>query len=512
MNDLAHPLVRMAGINKSFGGVKVLDDVTFEIGRGEIVALLGANGAGKSTLMKILTGVYHADDGTTFRNGTEVTITSPRAASRAGISFLPQEVSVIPEMTVAENICLGIMPELGRGPVSNTSAMRSKAREVLAELGFEHVSVDALIGSLPVGEQRIVEIARALSGSAEVLVMDEPTAALSEKDSALLFTVLKRLRDAGASIVYISHYLSEVFEISDRIVVLRDGRLAGAFSTKETTIDVVLSAMLGRNTQKLFEERDDSAGSGPVVFSARGLSWKDKLHDLNMDVRSGEILGIFGLVGSGIEHLGRVIYGVERSRVTGEMAVSGKPYLPTGPIQAKAAGIGFVTAERKTEGILAELSVAQNLAASFWTDYGSRGLASSAQENKHALNWISRLGIVTTGPGQPMRFLSGGNQQKVCVARWLHPSMMFVILEEPTRGVDIGARKDIYKQLAGFADEGMAILVLSSDAEEIAGLSDRAMVIDRGRIVRNWQDAREVDAAALLAATADNPATLEEVR
>jgi ribose transport system ATP-binding protein len=349
-----------------------------------------------------------------------------------------------------------------------------------------------------VAEQRIVEIARALAAEARILVMDEPTAALSERDAERIFAAIARIKARGASVVYISHYLGEVFRIADRIEVLRDGRNAGSFTPARSSIDEVLTAMLGRSAGQLFGGRPPPP-QGAAILSVRSLSWRDRIHDIDLDLRPGEILGVFGLVGSGVEHLGRVLFGAARGRPSGTITLDGAPYLPTSPAAAKAAGLGLVTAERKTDGILADLPVAQNIAAAFWPDHRRGPFASASAERRHAAGWIDRLGIRTQSPDQPVRLLSGGNQQKVCVARWLHPSVRVLILEEPTRGVDMGARRDLYAQLDSMAAQGLALLVLSSDAEEIAGLSHRALVMDRGRIARRFDQGADV--AALIAAT-----------
>ena len=491
----------MTGIGKSFGGVAVLSDVAFRLGEGEVVALLGANGAGKSTLMKVLTGVYARDRGEVVIDGRAADMPDPRAAAALGIRFLPQEISVMPEMTVAENICLPVLARIG--PRVDRRAMAARAAGVLADLGFAGIDPGAPVGRLAVAEQRLVEIARALAGEARILVMDEPTAALSERDAEQIFAALARIRARGTSVVYISHYLREVFRIADRIEVLRDGRNAGSFLPAQSSIDEVLAAMLGRDAGGLFDARPAPPDAAPVL-TLRGLSWRDRLHGIDLDLRPGEILGAFGLVGSGVEHLGRVIFGAAQGRPTGRLTLGGQPYAPTTPAAGKAAGLALVTAERKTDGILADLSVAQNIAAAFWTDLRRGPFASAAAERSHAGGWIDRLGIRTPSPDQPVRLLSGGNQQKVCVARWLHPSVRVLILEEPTRGVDMGARRDLYAQLDAMAARGLALLVLSSDAEEIAGLSHRALVMDRGRIARRFD--RGADVPALMAATAGEAA------
>ncbi|PUB10378.1 sugar ABC transporter ATP-binding protein [Yoonia sediminilitoris] len=477
------PRLQMQNIKKSFGPVQVLNGVSMDVMPGEIVALLGSNGAGKSTLMKILTANYSKNAGDIRVNDQLVDFQTPRDASRVGIRFLPQEISVFPELTIAENIC---MSAESTGPV-NWSDMASRAELVLDDLGFGQLDPQTLVNDLPVAERRIIEIARALEGQADILVMDEPTASLSEQESEQIFIILRRLKERGTSIVYISHYLKEVFEISDRIVVLRDGLNSGEFDPHKAEVSEVVSAMLGKVSGSMFEDRPPLPEQSDVVLSCSGLTQPGVIENVCFELRTGEIMGVFGLIGSGVEVLGRLIFGAEGRPEAGSLMLNGAAYTPISPLKGKQAGIGFVTAERKTDGIMADMSVRENLVAAFQADFGGKMLTSPARENEHTTDWIDRLGIKTAGPEQAIRFLSGGNQQKVCVARWLNPKVKVLILEEPTRGVDVGARKDIYRQLVAFAREGLAILVLSSDVEEIAGLSDRSMVIDRGRIIETFE-------------------------
>lgn len=476
------PRIQMRDIVKSFGSVRVLEGVSLDVMPGEIVALLGSNGAGKSTLMKILTANYMKNSGEIRVNDTVVHFNSPRDAAREGITFLPQEISVFPELSIAENICMNAD---GKGRV-DWSDMARRAQVVLEDLGFGHLGTDTLVADLPVAERRIIEIARALESQAEILVMDEPTASLSEQESEQIFTILRGLKERGTSIVYISHFLKEVFEISDRIVVLRDGLNAGEFDPSTSKVTDVVNAMLGKVAGAMFEDRAPLPSDAPVVFTCKGLTQHNVIDDVSFDLRAGEILGVFGLIGSGVEVLGRLIFGAEGRPAAGEMSLSGKPYQPVSARKGKDAGIGFVTAERKTDGIMADMSVRENLVAAFQHDFGNGPLTSPARETSHTNDWISKLQIKTSGPEQPIRLLSGGNQQKVCVARWLNPAVKMLILEEPTRGVDVGARREIYSHLVDFARGGLAVLVLSSDVEEIAGLSDRSLVIDRGRILAEF--------------------------
>ncbi|MCB1495077.1 MAG: sugar ABC transporter ATP-binding protein [Bauldia sp.] len=499
------PRLEMRGIGKSFGGVAVLSDVELAVAPGEVMALLGSNGAGKSTLVKILTGVYTRDAGTVKVDGEPVVFADPRAAVAAGVRLLPQEISVMGDMTVAENISLADLPtRAGPGfPMVDDRAMNKQSRALLDQLGFASIDVNALVKRLSVAEQRIVEIARALAGQARVLVMDEPTAALTEQEAKLIFRIIQSLKEQQVAVIYISHYLNEVFEISDRIAVLRDGRNAGLFTTAAASRGEVLAAMLGRVADDLY----DFAGGGNAgeeVLTTSGLSVPGKLDTIDMAVRSGEIVGVFGLIGSGIETLGRAVYGALGPATRGTILMTGTAYRPESAGRGKARGIGFVAADRKQEGIIGDLTVRENMVAPFQDRYVQGLFVSRSAETEQAKRWIDLLGIRTRGPEQTMRTLSGGNQQKVCVSRWLVDSVKLLILEEPTRGVDVGARREIYMELRALADRGLAVLVLSSDVEEVAGISDRSLVLDRGRIVGRFD--KGALPAELMAATTNDPA------
>ena len=496
----------MRGIGKSFGGVAVLANVDLTLAPGEVMALLGSNGAGKSTLVKILTGVYARDAGVIRIDGKEVRFPDARAAVAAGVRLLPQETSVMPDMTVAENISLADLP-LKSGPgfrVIDDSATRKRAHGLLEQLGFGAIDPNRLVHTLSVAEQRIVEIARALAGNARVVVMDEPTAALTENEAKLIFRIVRRLKKQLVSVIYISHYLNEVFEISDRIAVLRDGSNAGLFETASASRGAVLTAMLGRVARDLYDIDRAQGGPGDEALAVDRFTISGRLSDVSFSIRDGEIVGVFGLVGSGVEALGRALYGALGSKIGGAARISGTPYRPRSPGAAKAAGIGFVAADRKKEGIIGELTLRENLVAPFQERFINGLFVSKAAETRQARHWIEALGIRGRGPEQIMRTLSGGNQQKVCVARWLVEGVSLLILEEPTRGVDVGARREIYVELRALADRGLAILVLSSDAEEIAGIADRSIVLDRGRICGRFE--RGASAAALMAATVADPA------
>jgi ribose transport system ATP-binding protein len=496
----------MRGIGKSFGGVAVLADVDLTVAPGEVMALLGSNGAGKSTLVKILTGVYAREAGVVRIDGEEVRFQDARAAVAAGVRLLPQEISVMPDMTVAENISLADLP-LKPGPgfrVVDDAAMRARARALLEQLGFGAIDPDRLVNRLSVAEQRIVEIARALAGRARIVVMDEPTAALTENEAKLIFRIIRRLKEQSVSVIYISHYLSEVFEISDRIAVLRDGMNAGLFETARASRAAALAAMLGRVAEDMYEIGGSGGAPGGAALAVEGFTIPRRLLDVSFEVRRGEIVGVFGLVGSGVETLGRALYGALGSIASGVVRILGAPYRPRSPEAAKAAGIGFVAADRKREGTIGDLTIRENMVAPFQERYVRGLFVSKAAESRQARHWIDTLAIRARGPEQSLRTLSGGNQQKVCVARWLVDGVSLLILEEPTRGVDVGARREIYLELRRLADRGLAILVLSSDVEEVAGLADRSIVMDRGRICGRFD--KGASPATLMAATVADPA------
>ncbi|MGN6486402.1 MAG: sugar ABC transporter ATP-binding protein [Devosia sp.] len=498
------PRLSMRGIGKSFGGVAVLSGVDLSLEAGEVVALLGSNGAGKSTLVKILTGLYSRDAGVVEIDGEPVLFASPADAIAAGVKLLPQEISVMPDLSVGENIMLGDIPTRP-GPgfrQVDYKAIHLRATELLAQLGFESLDTHQEVKRLSVAEQRIVEIARAIAGQARILIMDEPTAALTEQEAELLFAIIHRLKAQGVSVVYISHYLDEVFAISNRIVVLRDGRNAGDFDTHATSKAEVLSAMLGTTAGDLYPT-EPPPPPGTEVVRVEGFGVRGKLADVGFSVRSGEIVGIFGLVGSGVEVLGRALYGAVHGVKAGSVTLDGRPYRPTDPGRGKQAGIGFVAAERKKEGIIADLTVRENIALPFQSRFTNGLFVSRDAETGHANNWIRDLGIRTRGPEQKLRTLSGGNQQKVCLARWMSEGVKLLILEEPTRGVDIGARREIYAKLRELTGRGYAVIILSSDVEEVAGIADRSLVLDRGRIVQEFP--RGATPAALMAATAATP-------
>lgn len=489
-------LVEMRGISKSFGGAPALQDVDLDLGAGEVLALLGANGAGKSTLVRILCGVYGKDRGSIRLDGKESALSGPEEALGRGVRFLPQEVSVLPDLSVAENILIADLPlrrTLGIALVDR-AAMRKKAGELLSRLGLA-LDPDRHVSLLSAPEQRLVEIARALAGKARIIVMDEPTAALAEPEAQALFRIIARLKEEGIGVIYISHYLDEVFRIADRVAVLRDGRNAGVFVAATATRREVLEAMLGQAMDALYPPVGKLEGDtalavdipndippNDVALAVEDMHVSGSLYGVSFEMRGGEILGIFGLIGSGIAEVGRALYGALGPLPHGRVRVAGRTYAPSHPRRARDLGIGFVAAERQREGIIPDLGVGANISLPFIERFLQLGGVCRQRELKHAQSWIERLGIRTPSAAQPVRLLSGGNQQKVCLARWLSEGVNVLILEEPTRGVDLGARRELYLELRRWTARGLAALVVSSDAEEVAGLCDRSLVLDRGRV------------------------------
>ncbi len=480
-----NPRLQIAGVTKAFSGVTVLKNVTCMADAGEIVALLGANGAGKSTLMKILSGVYTLDGGHIHIDGLEANITSPQAAIAAGIRLMPQEISVHPDLSVAENIALGAMPKrkIAGLTLIDRPAMETQADALLKRLRLDHVSPRQRMGSLPLPQQRLVEIARALAGKARILIMDEPTASLGEADADNLFEVLEALRGEGVTIIYISHYLDEVFRLSDRIVVLRDGEVRGQFETKATSRDEVLTAMLGSQLGDLYPPKTEIDPDTATVLSVDALSLPGWLDGVSLSVRRGEVFGVFGLIGSGAEKIGRAIYGAEPVARAAAVRLNGREIGLSTPKGSVRNGIGFVAAERKRQGLIGNLSVRTNTTLPYLSRFAKTGVIDRNQEQASTATWISSLRVKTTGPEQEIRLLSGGNQQKICLARWLLGNPAFLILEEPTRGVDLGARREIYAEIRRLAENGMAIMIVSSDAEEVVGLADRTLVLEDGQAV-----------------------------
>lgn len=488
--------LEMQNIVKSFSGVQVLEDVQFDLNRGEVVALLGQNGAGKSTLIKILSGYYSKDSGSIILNGQEVYFQSPADSLALGIRVIYQELEVFPDLTVAENIFTGSWPvsTMGPIPIVNREKMNEETKKLMNLLG-EDINPDDLVKNLGVSEKQIVEIARALAGKANIIVMDEPTAALSQRETERLFAVIRRLKEQGVGIIYITHRLEEVFEISDRVAVLRDGKNAGIFKTTDTSWQDLVQAMIGRPLEELYPSRQSSFNPEKVLLKVEGLSLNGLLKDISFDFHAGEIVGFFGLIGSGINELALALFGALPSE--GKVWVEEHLTNISSPILAKKFGIGFIPANRIREGVVPEMSVKDNITLASLDMNTKRGFIQRRNEINCVCEWSEKLQIKFSSIEQPIKFLSGGNQQKVVLARWLATQSKILIASEPTQGVDVGARIDIYHIFDNLAKEGMGIVIFSSDLPEVMALSDTIFVMEGGKIVGKFSK-READQQRLL--------------
>ena len=469
--------IEMRGINKSFGSNQVLKDAGFLLKDGEVHALMGENGAGKSTLMKILTGVYTKDAGTIYVDGQEVSYKNPQEAEKAGIVFIYQELNVLFDLTVEENLFMGkeITKHFG---ICDKKAMRAKAQEIMDRMGV-NIPIDAVMSDLSVGQQQMVEICKALMVDAKVLIMDEPTAALTQSETEVLFEVMSSLRSKGVSIVYISHRMEEIFELCDRITILRDGQYIDTKYIKDITMDDVVQMMIGREIGERFPSRNVAIGG--EVLRVEDLTHEKFFRNVNFSVRAGEVLGVSGLMGAGRTEIMQAIFG-NLPGVTGKIFIEGQEISIRNPRQAIAAGIGFITEDRKTEGLLLEKSIAENIELANLGKVSKSSVLSAKKGTELVKRGISEFRIKCFGPEHECGNLSGGNQQKVVLAKWIYTDPKILILDEPTRGVDIGAKKEIYSVINELAAKGVAVIMVSSELPEVLGMSDRIMVVHEGKV------------------------------
>ena len=469
--------IEMTGIMKSFGTNKVLDNAGFFLRDGEVHALMGENGAGKSTLMKILTGVYTRDGGIVKVNGQEVNYSNPQEAETAGIVFIYQELNVMFDLTVEENLFMGKEITKGFG-ICDKKAMRAKAEEVLERMGVS-IPVDTVMSDLSVGQQQMIEICKALLVDAKVIIMDEPTAALTQSETAALFEVIENLKKRGVSIVYISHRMEEIFELCDRITVLRDGQYIDTCEIKDITMDDVVKMMIGREIGERYPSRNHSVGK--TVFEVKGLSRKGAFNDVSFTVGAGEVLGVSGLMGAGRTEIMQAVFGYLPAD-SGEILIDGQPVKIKNPMDAMKAGIGFITEDRKVEGLMLDKTIRENIALANLGTISGSGVISKAKEKSLISRGIEEFKIRCFGTEHECGNLSGGNQQKVVLAKWIYTEPKILILDEPTRGVDIGAKKEIYNVINDMARKGVAIIMVSSELPEILGMSDRVMVVREGDV------------------------------
>ena len=486
--------IEMKGINKSFGTNQVLKDAGFFLKDGEIHALMGENGAGKSTLMKILTGVYTRDAGTVIVDGQEVVYHNPQEAEKAGIVFIYQELNVLFDLTVEENLFMGkeITKKFG---ICDKKAMRAKAQEIMDRMGV-NIPVDAVMSDLSVGQQQMVEICKALMVDAKVLIMDEPTAALTQSETEVLFEVINSLRAKGVSIVYISHRMEEIFELCDRITILRDGTYIDTKYIKDITMDDVVQMMIGREIGERFPKREPCIGE--EVFRVQGLTHEKLFKDVSFSVHAGEVLGVSGLMGAGRTEIMQAIFG-NLPIVSGKIFIEGKEVSIRNPRQAIDAGIGFITEDRKTEGLLLEKSIAENIEIANLNKVSKNTVINLKKRGELVKRGIEEFRIRCFGPDHECGNLSGGNQQKVVLAKWIYTDPKILILDEPTRGVDIGAKKEIYNVINELAAKGVAVIMVSSELPEVLGMSDRVMVVHEGHVtgIINGADADQAKVMTL---------------
>lgn len=474
-------LLEMRHIRKSFFGVKVLDDVSLSLEAGEVLALLGENGAGKSTLIKILNGDYKLDSGELSVVNQVVHFNSPRDAQGAGIQMIYQELHYAPDLSVMENMHIGRLPK--KGLTIDWQSVRKQAEEALARLNIS-LDVTSSIRELSVVERQIVEIARAVSADAKILVMDEPTAAFTPKEVDKLFEIVNRLKARGVGIIYVSHRLDEIFRIADRVQVLRDGKHVASKSIREVTPKSLVELMIGRELEE--RSRMLTGSSQNVVLDVQHLSKRGAFEDISLQVKAGEIVGIFGLLGSGQITLTRSLFGAEKTD-SGSMSVMNQQVNINSPRAAKRAGIGFVPDDRKIRGLVLGMSVQNNITLANWGRLSTLGFFHMMQERQRAAHWVNELGIrMAGGLNVPVRYLSGGNQQKVVLSRWLEANVKILILNEPTWGVDVGARADIYEQLEQLANQGLGVLLVSSDIQEVLSVSHRILTMYQGRLTGNF--------------------------
>jgi ribose transport system ATP-binding protein len=472
------PILELRGISKRFTGVQALDDVSFELHEGEVHMLLGENGAGKSTLMKVLCGAHTADAGEFFHHGQPVVIGGPADAQRLGIAVIFQEFTLVPYLSVAQNIFLGREPK-GRLPcLVDHGRMRREAQAIMDQLGMT-LAPDTVVATLGVAQQQMVEIAKALSQQARIVVLDEPTAALSDNETEKLFAMIETLKHQGVAMVYISHRMAEVFSMGDRITVLRDGKKVGFRMPGETAPDELVSLMVGRKVDMSYS-RSYCTAPGEIALQLHGVSARSGIQDVSLEVRAGEIVGLAGLVGSGRTEVARAIFGADPI-ADGRIEIFGCPQTG-GPTHARRLGAALIPESRKAQGLALIRSVGDNLVLASLPRLFPNGLFSPSRAAAQARELIARLRIATPGPDRRVGVLSGGNQQKVVIGKWLSAEAKLFIFDEPTRGIDVGAKAEIFSLIDALVKKGAAVLMISSELSEIVNVCDRTYVMREGRV------------------------------
>jgi len=482
-------ILHLRGITKTFPGVKALDSVDLDVRRGEVHALLGENGAGKSTLMKVLAGTYQPDSGQIELDGQAVTPRKPLDAKRLGILLVHQELSLVPGLSVAENIYLGSLPRKGLGV--DWRRLRADADAILERLE-SNVSSRDTVASLSIANQQMVEIARALAFDPRIVIFDEPTSSLTEQEKRILFKNIRRLQDQDVAIIYISHRMDEIFELSDRITVLRDGRQRGTVFTDETNEAEVTRLMIGRDLEDALDK--GTATPGETVLEVENLTVPGLFEGVDLRIRAGEVVGLYGLIGAGRSELAETIFGL-RPPSAGSIRLFGEERSLRGPAEAVDIGIALVPEDRKEQGLVLGMGVRDNLSLPQIDELARMGFVDGGKERALYVTYKDRLDIKTPGPQQATKNLSGGNQQKIVIAKWLAQNPRLLILDEPTRGIDVGSKSEIHRLIRGLADQGIAVLVISSEMPEILGVSDRILTMYEGRVTAELEgDAATEDA------------------
>ncbi|AUZ88664.1 D-xylose ABC transporter ATP-binding protein [Arthrobacter agilis] len=492
-------MLTLRGALKTFGPVVALADGTIDLAAGEIHALVGENGAGKSTLVKILAGVHQPDAGEFLVGAQPVSFRNVADSKAAGISVIYQEPTLFPDLTVAENIFIGRQPKGRLGLISRTE-MRRRAKDLFDQLGVP-IDPDRVAEGLSIADQQIIEIAKAISLDARILVMDEPTAALSGVEVDRLFAVARRLRDAGSGILFISHRFEEVFGLCDRITVMRDGTYIATHATEATSVQAIVREMVGRDIDALFPKTETETETGDVVLLVSGLTRPGVFHDIDFEVRAGEIVALSGLVGAGRTEVARAVFGIDRYE-SGTVEMSGRPLRRKDPRAAIDAGIGFVPEDRRKQGLVMELSVERNAALTLRHSLARFGIISGRAEREAAQTWGKRLQVKAGSPEHAVSTLSGGNQQKVVLAKWLATDPKLLIIDEPTRGIDVGTKSEVHRLISELAGRGIAILMISSELPEVLGMADRVLVMREGRITGRLDRAEATAETVMHAATA----------
>ncbi|KGM42576.1 D-ribose transporter ATP-binding protein [Alkalispirochaeta odontotermitis] len=475
-------IMELRNIEKNFPGVKALDKVNLKLRKQSVHALLGENGAGKSTLMKILSGVYSLEEGNILLDGESVEFANIHQSQEQGITIIHQELNLCWNLTVAENILLG-REKLGPLNYYKRSENSAIVRGILERLGVDHINPDETVNNLSIANQQMVEIAKAISVNSRILIMDEPTSSLTEKEEKILFQIIRNIQQQGVSIIYISHKLDEIFHICDEVTVIRDGQWIDTSSIEKITKEKVIELMVGRPLNAVYPERKSDFSKNPVILDVRGLSKTGLISDINFQIRAGEILGVSGLVGAGRSEMAKTLFGRFR-KDGGQVFIHGEEIDIKSPVDAIKAGMAFVTENRKIEGLTLGLSVKDNIMSSN-LDLVRKflGFIDTTLENAIATDGVNKLNVKTPSLKTPVQNLSGGNQQKVITSRWLVQDVKALILDEPTRGIDVGTKKAIYDIMRNLSESGIAILMISSELPEILGMSDRIAVMKGGRIL-----------------------------